>query len=227
MAALTLITIAPRSRLAQPAVAAPPAVEGILLKQSTGVGMGGAITLKYVPHVLFADGSITSDLRDMATTSADFAAWRARDPSRWGTARLSGETVEVRWPDGKTDRWAKMYRARPADASLQLDGRYRDLGGTGNTALGGSQLVAVWTDYTFGPGAAFERGGGAGATASSGGGSVVTSSTAPGARGTYVTDRWTISFTDDRGVTQRTWFYRFPDSDRTIGIGMGTYLKRR
>ncbi|MCU0646385.1 MAG: hypothetical protein MUF00_00200 [Gemmatimonadaceae bacterium] len=209
------------------AQSAPPAIEGVLLKQTYGTGVGGAMTLEYAPHVLFADGSITSDLRDVATTPAEFAAWRGRDPSKWGTARITGETVEVRWHGGPTETWKKMFRARPADTTLQLEGRYRDMGGTGNTALGGSAMVAVWSDYTFGSGNSYERGGGAGATTSGGGGSVVTSSQRGAQRGTYCVDRWTITFTGADGSTQRAWFYRFPDDDRVIGIGGGTYLKRR
>ena len=205
----------------------PPAVDTILLRQTYGVGMGGTVTLKYTAHVLFRDGTITSDLREVAATPAEFNAWRQRSPKQWGKARINGEFVEVTWHGGATETWKKSFRARPADATLNLNGRYRDMGGTGNMALGGSAMVMAWSDYTFGPGRTFERAGGAGSTVSGGGGGVVTSSRRDAESGTYALGDWTILLTAHSGAKQRSWFYRFPDSDNTVGIGGGTFLKRR
>ncbi len=208
-----------------------PPIEGIYLHLEYLAGVGGGIYPSYEPYILLQDGSITDDLSYYPRAESDMAAWRARKPRAWGRWTRNGFTVSIRWndPRRKPETWDKWFVARPGDPALALSGLYQSIGGGGNTALGGDFIAAAWKDFRFSPNGIVTAGAGSGSySGGSGTGvSVATSSQKAAQQARYRIERYTIRLDYMDGRSERRWFYRFPDSDKALGIGGSTYSLRQ
>lgn len=167
---------------------------------AAAMGIGGFITTRIYPVVLFKNGDVLTDVEGLSYPGGLEAHRRAK-PKDWGKWRRAGTTIEIMGSKG----WEKLsfpttYSTLPPD--LRLNGLYRHLGGTGNIAVGGSDAVTAFTDYTFFPDGRIIRGGGSGAQAQGGDVSTVIAATAPGRRGRYRIDGLTLTITYDDGRTE-------------------------
>lgn len=208
-----------------------PPLDGLYLHLKYVIGLGGGLTATYKAHVFLKDGTVTDDLSFYPRSSAELAEWRRRDPRAWGRWTRSGPTISIRWddPKRKPETWEKWTDTRPGPAGFGLKGRYQSLSGGGNTALGGDVMIAAWSHYEFSPDGTVTSGGGGGGSSGGGGTgvSVVTSGRRAEQRGRYRIDGYSLELEFSDGKNERRWFYLYPDSDRVIGIGNGTYLVRK
>lgn len=192
------------------AATAAPTIDTIVLERGHSVGVGNAITVVYRARVLFADGRWTG------------AADTALDPTpridgRW---QREGDEFVLTSQAGQRKRIAASLQARAATADLRLDGEYRRLGGVGAPGTG-TAAVAAWTAWRFFADGRLTSAQGAGATA----GGMATAA-ASQAAGRYRLDGWTLAVEHADGRRERHLFYRFPDSDRSIGVGAQVLTRR-
>lgn len=172
-------------------------IDSFGLDTAAAMGVGGFITTRIYPVVLFKNGDVLTDVEGLSYPGGLDGHRRAK-PKNWAKWRRNGSTIEITGSKG----WEKLafqttYGALPPD--LRLNGLYRHLGGTGNIAVGGTDAVTAFTDYTFFPDGHVIRGGGSGAQAQGGDFSTVVRSVAPGRRGTYRIDGLTLTITYEDG----------------------------
>lgn len=194
-------------------------IEAVVLDESWTMGIGGSMVLKYRPVVLFADGSYTRDAEKALTNAAKIQ-------SRW---RKEGGDYFITDSEGKPKKLRAKMIARPARAKQTLTGRYASMSGLGGGGTGTAMVVA-YKDYSFAADGSVRMDRGAGAstndqTGAAEGTSVVTSSKS-GSAGRYSIDEYTITLSLD-GKSTQALFYFYPDSDDAIGIGGGTFLKKK
>src|SRR5690242_4521356 len=126
-------------------------VEGLYLHLEYIAGVGGGIYPSSEPYILLPDGAITDDLGYYPSSSADSSNWRHRKPRAWGRYTKNGATLSMQWDDlrRKLETWEKWFIAKPGTEDMRLSGRYQSIGGGGRTSLGGSVMVAAWSNYRF------------------------------------------------------------------------------
>lgn len=227
----------PQSPAADPVAAPKPAptiaqnppssslpLEGIYLHLEYQTGVGGGVYPVYVPYVFYSDGRVTSDLTYYPSSAADIANWKQKRPKGWGRWSRNGEEISLQWddPQRKPSLWKKSswHLARSAPGGYQLSGAYGSIGGGGNTALGGTTMVAAWNNYNFSPDGTMTNGKGA-----MGSNEQVTSTSQRSNQGTYQVEGTSIHFRYADGKQERRWFFLFPDSDNVIGIGNTVFNK--
>lgn len=188
-----------------------PIEQVLLLTRWSPGGIGGMVIMKYVPAVLYRDGTYSTD----AERALD---GQARLDGRW---RREGGGWLLTDQKGKTERVEAKMAARPAPAGHVLAGRYRSLGGAGlvNTNV---PSVSAYQAFEFQPDGRLDLGQGGGA---SGGGVVAYGKSQSSAR--YRLDGWTIRLTHADGRIEQRLFYLFPDGDRGIGVGRATLSARK
>ena len=203
--------------VSSPGVSYTVPVEGLYLHLEYIAGVGGAIYPSYEPYILLPDGAITDDLGYYPSSGADMSNWRRRKPRAWGRYTKNGSTLSIRWDDSrrKPEAWEKWFVAKAGTEGMRLSGRYQSIGGGGNTSLGGTVMVAAWSNYRFSPDGIVTSDQG------SGGGTpnVSVLSQQAAKRAAYQISGYTIDLQYGDGHRERAWFFRFPDSDDAIGVG--------
>ena len=246
--AIAVIGAAPNAPLGaqRPATAAPGAtaatpgeradraalvrsIEGFAFDKVMRLGVGGFMGMRVVPVVLFKDGTALTDVEGLAFPGG-VAAHRQRDPDDWTTWRRAGDAIELfrrgkRSSEWKTLPFRTVYRTLPAD--FRLDGTYRSIGGAGNVAMGGSDMVAGWRDLRFARDGRFERGGGSGGSVSGGGASTVFSSTAATRTGRYAIDGLELVLRYDDGTVERRIIVTDPDAPTALWLDGAPYTQPR
>lgn len=198
-----------------------PALEAVALVQTTGMGVGGQITVQHRGILLFVDGTASRALEGapVAPAPADVDNGDPRDHGRW---RVDDGVLGVVWGDGESRQYRTWWRARPAPAGFRMEGNFRAIGGGGNIALGGDVMITAWSTLEFASDGTFRAGSGAGAT---------TPGIATGGRrdsaGRYEIDGHTITMIGADGERTVATFFLFPDSDDALGIGRRVYSRRR
>ncbi|HUQ11960.1 MAG TPA: hypothetical protein VM146_16715 [Steroidobacteraceae bacterium] len=176
-------------------------IEGFGFDSCTRVGYGGMVMFVPCPVVLFKDGGALTDVEGL-NHPRGIAAHRAAKPDQWTQWRRDGERVQLRKSQGWDNiTYTAVYSTLPA--SFRLDGRYHSMSGGGNTAMGGGQAVAAWSDYLFGPDGSVQRGGGAAATSTGNGADVTVGSNAAHRRGRYRIDGLILAIDYEDGSQER------------------------
>lgn len=201
-----------------PDASAPPrhaanwdAVEGVYFRSTTGVGVGGMVTIDFEPLIVFTDGTYY-EIDDTALEDVDLAAERSAKPRRFGRWTRKGRGFVLTGMDGKAADYAlgdgSFFRAFPAGAEERVARSYRRLSGGGNSAMGGDVAVAVESRYDFKADGRYGRGGSVGALnsgASTGVGTAIGRRRAPEG-GQYRLDRHTLTLTGADGRSRRLFF---------------------
>ncbi len=211
-------TAPPPSPAAMEDAAAPPrhaanwdAVDGVYFRSTTGVGVGGMVTIEFEPLIVLNDGTFY-EIGDTALEDVDLAAERNAKPRRFGRWTRKGEGfVLTDWRGNANDYKlgdGSFFRAFPASADERVGRAYRRLSGGGNSALGGDVAVAIESRYDFKTDGRYGRGGSVGAINSGAGTGV---GTAIGRRrapegGQYHLDRHTLTLTGADGRSRRLFF---------------------
>lgn len=190
------------------------------------IGVGGFVTIKVYPVVLFRDGAALLDITALSD-SGGLDAHRSRHPSDWTRWRYQGATVEIQtrgtW---KPLQFRQTYSALPP--GFRLNGRFRSIGGVGDLAIGGTSSVTVVSEYTFATDGAVIRSGAAGASVSNRGGPVVTSSTAKSGRGRCSIEGVRLRIAFDHGSVEARILVTNPQDDGSaIWLDGEGYVARR
>lgn len=176
-------------------------IEGFGFDSCTRVGYGGMVMYVPCPVVLFKNGGALTDVEGLDHPQG-IAAHRAAKPKHWTQWRRQGERVQLMKADGwKNITYTAVYSTLPK--SFSLDGRFHSMSGGGNTALGGGEAVAAWSDYLFHPDGSVQRDGGAGASSTGQAVSVATSSKVASLRGRYRVDGLILAIDYDDGSKER------------------------
>jgi hypothetical protein len=212
---------------------APPADAGELLAQldSFGfdsgltMGVGGFLTTRIHPVVLFKDGGALTDVEGLGHPGG-LAAHRAAHPGAWTRWRRSGGELQLQRKDAwKKLAFQKTYPHLPA--GFRLEGRFRALSGAGSVAVGGTDTVAAWSEYTFSRDGTVLRGSGAGGRAEHGGTAVATAGAAAGQRGRYQVDRLALEIAWEGGGGERRILVTDPaDPKGAIWLDGQAYVQR-
>jgi hypothetical protein len=176
-------------------------IEGFGFDSCTRIGYGGMVMYVPCPVVLFKNGGALTDVEGLDHPQG-MAAHRAANPQKWTQWRREDGRVQLLKAKGWSNiTYTAVYSTLPKGFSL--DGRYHSMGGGGNTAMGGGQAVAVWSDYLFRPDGTVQRDGGAGSSSGDAGVSVTTSSQAASRRGRYRVDGLILAIDYDDGAQER------------------------
>ena len=199
------------------ASAEPAGIAAVLLQPRSTLGFGGGVALAYKPLVLFEGGRYSADPATALAPTPRLAGRWQRDGSSFVFTPDAGSSFTVP---------AKLQaRAAPADGRWQ--GRFRSLGGVGAPGQG-TAVVAVAQALHFSADGTLRSDSTAGSTTASttdAPGALSTSSHGTSATG-YTLAGHVLTLTQPDGSTRTQLFYRFPDSDRVIGVGSGTYSAR-
>ena len=201
----------------------PSQIVGVYLNESYTSGVGGMVVLQYDPVLLLRDGTAYEDF-DVPPTELNVASFKKAHPKSWGrwTKTASGYSVRFNGDNSSSDIKAS-FKVKPASAGQKLAGEYTSIGGGGNTALGGSVMVAYSDTYVFDRNGRFsgERAGGGNAPG------VAVASSSKNA-GTYTLSGYALRLKYNDGRVVRRLFYFYPDKDRAdksvVGIGDSAYI---
>lgn len=202
-------------------------IDAFAFDSAMAMGVGGFLTTRIFPVVLFRNGDVLTDVEGLAYRGG-LAAHRRDHPRAWTQWRRSGAHIEVR----KGTTWSRLPFAvtypRLPDG-FRLDGTFRALSAAGTGVFGGAQDVTAWTEYRFWPDGRVTRGGGAGARGAATDASVVTSATAPTREGAYRVDGLEIIMTWGDGSVDRRILVTDPaDAKSAIWLdGVGYPRQRR
>jgi hypothetical protein len=176
-------------------------IEGFGFDSCTRIGYGGMVMYVPCPVVLFKNGDALTDVEGLSFPQG-LAAHRAGNPKKWTRWRRQGERVQLMKADGwKNITYTAVYSTLPK--GFRLDGRFHSMNGGGNSALGGGQAVAAWTDYLFRPDGRMQRDGGASASSTGTGVDVTAGSTAAARTGRYRIDGLVLAIDYDDGAKER------------------------
>lgn len=232
---LVLIAARPAPLHAAPAAASPPAallaeIDSFGFHSRMAMGVGGFLTTRIFPVVLFRNGDALLDVEALAHPGglAAHRSARAKDWTRW---RRAGGELQLELPGkGGVRDWRKLhfqttYPKLPS--GFRLDGRYRSLKAVGNLAMGGTDSVTAYSEYTFTPDGRVTRGAGVGSTSQAGDVSTATSNVAPDRRGRYDIDGLTLRLRWDDGRSENRILVADPNDPKTAlwldGVG---YVRR-
>ncbi|HWI86312.1 MAG TPA: hypothetical protein VNT42_08335 [Sphingomonas sp.] len=194
---------------------------GMLLNY--GMGYGGMMIARYDPIVLFADGSILTDMDGLADPAAD----RRANPAHWSRWRQAGGRYEYLTRGGQ---WRSIAEDQiwksPPDAS-RLAGRFTHVGGGGNLALGGTSAVFAQTSYTFLPGGRLTREGVASASSEAGDTRTVTGSSSGARGGRYTMSGFTIEVRYDDGRRETMVLMTHPRDPNIIWLDGTSYVRAK
>lgn len=195
----------------------------------TTMGVGGFLTTRIFPIVLFRDGRVLLDIEALAQPAA-LAAHQRSHPDDWARWRREAGELQLERRGREGTAWKKLYFQTTyprLPEGFRLEGRFRALSGTGNLAFGGSDSVVAFREYTFARDGRVLRGGGAGASAAAGDFSVATASAAPAQRGRYRIDGLVLTLDWDDGSRESRLIVADPKDPKTAIWLDGTGYVRR
>jgi hypothetical protein len=183
------------------------------------------VIINFTSYLVLKDGTIYKDLRE-SPDDFDIEKSRQEEPNKWGRWQKSGKNLILQWKDGKseTEKGYDNDIVIPAQKSDRLNGFFRSISGGGNTAMGGSFIVAVSKQFTF-----FEDGRFTEEKAVGGSDTAIVFSSNSNRSGTYTLDGYTIELRYANGRTLRQVFYFYPGaskSQKVVGIGGSDYILR-
>ncbi|BAY90217.1 MULTISPECIES: hypothetical protein [unclassified Tolypothrix] len=188
----------------------------------TVMGIGGFLTTDIYPVVLFRNGDALTNVEGLSF-SGGIAAHKRAKPDEWTRWRSQGGKIELASKDGwEALPFSKTYPKLPNN--FKLNGLFRSLSGTGNVAIGGSQSVVAWQQYSFSPDGRVMRGQGAGASNDS----FATGSIAPNERGRYRIEGLMLYINYDDGSSERRILITDPkDPKSVIWLDGVSYVRRQ
>ncbi len=209
----------PETPLTAPGKGLTPAqIQGIYMHLETGFGVGGFVTQNYEAYLFLRDGTVY-EYPDVPPYDLDVPASRQTEPKRWGRWKKQGSKIVIQESDGKTSDWDHWHVAVAAKPGEKLSGSFKSISGGGNVAFGGSSVVVSMKRITFLPTGQFRL-------ASTGGGSDanVSAYSNKDLAGTYQLDQHVITLKFNNGQVERRFFYFYPDSRDTFGMGGSVFV---
>lgn len=197
-------------------------IEGFGFDYMATVGIGGGMAMKVYPVVLFKNGEALEDIEGLGF-SAGIDAHKRANPDDWTKWRQSGGRPQTMTKKGWENLpFTAIYDKLPA--GFKLNGRYQSLGGGGNTALGGSDYIAVWSTFDFLADGRVVKGGGAGGYSAFQSASTAFSSVATDRRGRYRIDGLTLIVDYDNKTSERYLIVTDPKDPDVIWLDGSSYV---
>lgn len=197
---------------------------------AAAMGVGGFITTRIFPVVLFRNGDALLDVEGLAHPGG-LAGHRSANADDWTRWRRTGGELQIEaGRRGGAREWKALhfqttYPQLPD--SFRLDGRFRSLSGVGNLAMGGSQSVTAFSEYRFTRDGRVLRGGGVGSTSAAGDVSTATAQPAPNQRGRYEISGLTLRIRWDDGSTENRIIVANPEDPKTgLWLDGVSYVRR-
>lgn len=128
------------------ASAASP-VDRLVLRTVSRYGLSG-VYVENATYLLLQDGSIFRKPYENPY-AMDIPASKRSAPKDWGTWARRGEELIVTWRGDEPDVWKTWFTVRPADAELQLSGRFQSADGFGGDRVANFNTVAFTPDGRF------------------------------------------------------------------------------
>ena len=210
-------------------------IEGVYLKADSGIGVGGYATVEYNPYLFLKDGWVYDDPNEAPSTFNAPISKRLESKS-WGQWKRANGKVTIRWQNSNgltVYESSDFQRVAPAKLGTKLVGHYQSLSGGGNTAFGGSTVIAAWKDFYFNSGGKFSRESGAGGSGggdySGDGPNMAFHSNSGASGGTYSIQGFNIEFRYANGKIRRAFYCAFPSKDNkndVVVIGGSTFIKK-
>lgn len=203
-------------------------VVGIYSHMTMQMGYGGAFYPTYVPIIVLSDGTYYEDF-DVPLADFDVAAARRERPKAWGKWRKQGGKFERMnskgaWEDSK---WiGPLVGGKPGE---RLSGKFSNLTGGGNTALGGGTAIAIVSDIYFSPDGTFKSNKLVSGSSDGEGTDVRTTVNSNNSNsGTYTLDGYTLTLKYSNGrVIKYAFAYMDPQTKRDAAYFNGSaYLKK-
>lgn len=201
-------------------------IEGFAFDFIAMPGIGGGMTMKVFPVVLFKDGQALEDIEALSF-AAGLEAHKRANPDDWSKWRREAGRVQTQTGKGwKNLPFKPVYEKLPD--GFRLNGRYQSLSGGGNTAYGGSDYVAAWSTFDFLSDGRVVKGGGAGGYSAFQSASTAFSSVSPDRRGRYRVQGLTLEINYEDGSSERYLIVADPtEPDGAIWLdGTGYTMKR-
>ena len=200
----------------------PAQIAGVYAAQVIRVGVGGGMTMPFVPILALKDGTYLEDF-DVPPSDLNLAASRRSSPSEWGRWRFNAAvgSGERQWKgaakhiqiQGKKGAWQTADWIGPllgAAPDERLSGVCKTSGGGGSTASGFS--YGYDEAYTFFPDGRYQFGKNSGFSSSSYDVTTVeTTRTLQPQRGTYTIGNYVLTLRASDGTVKRLAFARTPD----------------
>lgn len=193
-------------------------IQGIYMHLETGFGVGGFVTQNYEAYLFLKDSTVY-EYPNVPPYDLDVSASRQIEPKRWGRWKKQGSQLRIQESDGKTSTWDRWHVAVAAKPGEKLSGSFKSISGGGNVAFGGSSVVVSMKRITFSPKGQFRL-------ESTGGGSDanVSAYSNKDLAGTYQLDQHVITLKFNNGQIERRFFYFYPDSKDTFGMGGSVFV---
>jgi len=199
-------------------------IEGFGFDYMATVGIGGGMFMKVYPVVMFKDGQVLKDIEALSFAGGMEAHKRA-NPDDWSKWRREGQRLQTATKKGWENLpFTALYSKLPD--GFKLNGRYQSLGGGGNTALGGGDLIAVWSTFDFLPDGRVVKGGGAGGYSSFQQASTAFSSVATDRRGRYRINGLMLEVTYDNGASEQFLIVSDPKDPSVIWLDGVSYTSK-
>lgn len=191
----------------------PSQIAGVWLEQLLVPGVGGGMFLSQEPLLVLNDGTYCEDF-DVPPAEFVVAESRRAHPTHWGRWRRSGKNIQTLTDKG----WEDIAWIGPLEAGgpgQRLSGTFTSIGGGGNTAFGGSTIVAVMKSFTFFPDGRFQAGSSVSASGGgdySGEGASASATSQQSTRGTYTLGNYALVLHFNDGTVLH-WSYARNSAD--------------
>jgi hypothetical protein len=202
-------------------------IKGIVINLEYSYGPGGAVMSEYTPYLLLNDGSLYSN-PVISPYEFDVALSKQKEPKKWGTWKISGNSITVSWPArNKSERWDKnWFWARPAAGNEKVEGAFTSMAHGGNTATGGNVTTVSSKNILFNNSGRFAL------TSVAVGNNyadyeISTAYSKKDEAGAYSLNGYSIELRFNNGTTMRRAFYFYPKDKVHFGIGNHVYTPKR
>jgi hypothetical protein len=204
-------------------------LDGLYLQRINTFGVGGMMTMEYEPFYLFKNGEIYEE-PFWAIAAFDIGKSKSLEPHNWGKFEWNSDRKSGRMTrfassseDGSLlEQMSGIVRLQPANKGQKLSVTVRSVGGSGNTAIGGSDTVIVENKWRFDADGRFYRDGFAGASSPG----VTVGSRAATQTGTYQLDGYSIELRYADGRVDRLAFGALDDRLNMLCVGKTVYTSR-
>ncbi len=170
------------------------------------VGYGGYTYPTYIPHVLYADGTVVKE-PNVPLDALKFNALTKQQATNWGTYEKRAGRIHITWSDGKKSDYklTDSQRAIGGSAGDKMDGTFRSISGSGNLAFGGNAAVVASSSITFASDGRFTMENVAGSSSSN-----VSAYSKADTAGRYALSGYTLTLKFNNGKERRAFFCFFP-----------------
>jgi hypothetical protein len=197
-------------------------IKGVLIHLGTATAADGTAIRVYSPYLVLNDGSIYAD-PVLSPYNFNHELSKAKEPWKWGTWKMKGETIVVNWPSrNESERFNKnWFWASPAAAAERIEGSYITRTNKDNESLMPGAPAGTLKNISLNKSGQFTITSLTDAAASS------SDFTKKNEAGTYTLNEYSIELHFNNGTTLRRAFYFYLQGKTNFGVGSMVYVPKR